>query len=107
MKKGRAASKLCALVPAADESRFADLFLRETTSLGVRATAYRRYEASREIETVVTSLGPVRVKVSEHAGARRATPEFEDVKRLAAELARPALEVSRLLEAELNPRSPP
>jgi uncharacterized protein (DUF111 family) len=101
MKKGRAASKLCALIPAAEESHFAGLFLRETTTLGVRATSYRRYEAVREIETVITSLGPVRVKVSEYAGARRATPEFDDVRRLAAQLAVPAIEVQRRIEGEL------
>jgi uncharacterized protein (TIGR00299 family) protein len=101
MKKGRAASKLCALVPAAEESRFADLFLRETTTLGVRATTYRRYEASRSIETVTTSLGPLRVKVSEHHGVRRMTPEFDDIKRLAAEHNLPAVEVARRLSAEL------
>ncbi len=104
MKKGRAATKLCALVPAAEESRFAGLFLRETTTLGVRATAYRRYEAGRQVETVITSLGPVKAKVSEHAGVRRAAVEFEEVKRLAGELNRPALEIARLLEAELNRR---
>ena len=45
MKKGRAAAKLCALVPAEDEGRFAALFLRETTTLGVRVTHHRRHEA--------------------------------------------------------------
>ncbi|MEX0781631.1 MAG: nickel pincer cofactor biosynthesis protein LarC [Dehalococcoidia bacterium] len=102
MKKGRDATKLCALVPASDEARFADLFLRETTTLGVRATTYRRYEAARTIETIVTSLGPVRVKVSEHGGTRRATPEFEDIKRLAAEHNLPALEIQHRLARELD-----
>ncbi|HEU4598609.1 MAG TPA: LarC family nickel insertion protein [Solirubrobacterales bacterium] len=104
MKKGRAATKLCALVPTAEESRFADLFLRETTTLGVRATTYRRYEASRHVETFESSLGPVRLKVSEHAGLRRVTPEFDDIKRLAAEHNLPALEVSRRLALELDPQ---
>lgn len=102
MKKGRAASKLCALVNADDENRFADLFLRETTTLGVRVTNHRRYEASRTVETVDSSFGPVRVKVSEHAGVRRVTPEFEDIKRLAAERGLPALEVARRLQRELD-----
>jgi hypothetical protein len=102
MKKGRAATKLCALVPAADESRFAGLFLAETTTLGVRATTYRRYEAERVIETASTSLGLVRVKVSEHNGRRRATVEFEDVKRLAAEHNLPAVEVQRRIDREVD-----
>jgi uncharacterized protein (TIGR00299 family) protein len=102
MKKGRSASKLCALVNADDETRFADLFLRETTTLGVRVTSYHRYEASRSVETVDSSFGPVRVKVSEHGGTRRVTPEFEDIKRLAAERGLPALEVARRLQLELE-----
>ncbi len=101
MKKGRAASKLCALVTPDEEHRFAALFLRETTTLGVRVTPFRRYEAERQAESFVSTLGEVRVKVSVVEGHRRAAPEFEDVKALAARLDRPALEVQRLLEAEL------
>jgi uncharacterized protein (TIGR00299 family) protein len=105
MKKGRAASKLCALAPAADEERFAGLFLRETATLGVRVTPYRRYEAARRVETFDSSLGPVRVKVSEWAGRVRAVPEFEDVRALSASTGLPALEVHRRLEAEWEVKS--
>ena len=100
MKKGRSASKLCALVKADDEARFADLFLRETTTLGVRATTHRRYEAQRAIETFESALGPVRVKVGEWKGQRRAAPEFEDVKALAAKHGLPAIDVQRRVERE-------
>ena len=102
MKKGRSAAKLCALVPFDAERRFALLFLAETTTLGVRVTAYRRYEAARRIETRETSLGPVRVKVREWGGTLRLAPEYEDVKALAAALRRPAIEVLRQLERELG-----
>ncbi|MCK6563578.1 MAG: LarC family nickel insertion protein [Dehalococcoidia bacterium] len=102
MKKGRAASKLCALVRAGEEERFADLFLSETTTLGVRAASYRRWEAERHVETFESSFGPVRVKVGEWRGHRRAVPEFEDVKVLSARLGLPAIEVQRRLEAELG-----
>jgi hypothetical protein len=102
MKKGRAATKLCALVAAGEEPRVAGLFLRETTTLGVRTTAYERYEAEREVREVVTSLGPVRVKVSRHAGAERRKPEFDDVRRLAEETGLPALDIYRQLERELG-----
>lgn len=105
MKKGRAASKLCALVTPDDEARFAALFLRETTTLGVRVSEYRRHTAEREVRAVATSLGTVRVKFSEFAGEQCATPEFEDVKALAAKLGLPALAVQRRLEAELTQQS--
>jgi len=101
MKKGRPASKLCALVTPEEEHRFAALFLRETTTLGVRVTPFRRYEAERRVERFASTLGEVRVKVSTAEGRRHATPEFEDVKAVAARLGRPAIEVQRILEAEL------
>ncbi len=102
MKKGRAATKLCALVHAGDEARFADIFLRETTTLGVRTTDYERYEAKRRIAPFESSLGRVRVKWREWAGEWRGAPEFEDVKALAAQLNRPALDVQRIIERELG-----
>ena len=101
MKKGRSASKLCALVPAEEEQRFAALFLRETTTLGVRVTTHRRYEAERRMETFASSLGPVRVKVAAFSGTERRSLEFEDIKSLAAQHGLPALEVQRLLEGEM------
>lgn len=102
MKKGRAATKLCALVASGEESRFAGAFLRETTTLGVRTVAYERYEAERSVETFASSLGTVRVKVSAWEGQVRAMAEHDDVMRLARELGRPAVEVQRALEAELR-----
>jgi len=102
MKKGRAATKLCALVPEDDEGRFAALFLRETTTLGVRTTRYQRYEAARRIETVETSFGPVRVKISEFEGTTRRMLEFEDVKAIAARTGRPAIEVQRQVDHEVQ-----
>ena len=102
MKKGRAASKLCALVQTGGESAMAALIMRETTTLGVRTAPYGRFEAERAIETFASSLGPVRVKMSELDGVRRAAPEFEDVKTLAARLGLPALAVQRTIEAELG-----
>jgi pyridinium-3,5-bisthiocarboxylic acid mononucleotide nickel chelatase len=100
MKKGRAASKLCALARPGDEERLAGVFLRETSTLGVRVNELRRYEAARRIETFASSLGEARFKVRELAGRERAEPEWEDVKALAAKHGWPAIEVSRRLTSE-------
>jgi uncharacterized protein (TIGR00299 family) protein len=100
MKKGRAASKLCLLVEPEREEAFATLMMRETTTLGVRTTAYRRWEAERNIEVFETSLGPVRFKVSSVEGRVRAAPEHDDVVALAARRNLPAVEVQRVLERE-------
>ncbi|MBI2767831.1 MAG: LarC family nickel insertion protein [Chloroflexi bacterium] len=102
MKKGRAATKLCALADPEDEARLAALMVRETSTLGVRVTGYRRYEAARRVETFASSLGEVRVKLREWEGATRAAPEFEDIKALAARRGMPALEVQAVVEADLR-----
>ncbi len=85
MKKGRPGVVLSALAPAAAEPALAQVFLRETTTLGVRVHAIQhRHEARREFRTIETSLGPVRAKIkwigSEVAGVM---PEFEDCRKIA------------------------
>ncbi len=63
MKKGRPGMVLSVLADTTDESALADLILRETTTLGVRAhQLHRRHEAEREIIQVQTSFGPLRAK---------------------------------------------
>jgi len=102
MKKGRAATKLCALAPADKVAHFANVFLTETTTLGVRTTPYSRYEAARRIEEVTTSLGTGRVKVSEWQGTIRRSFEWEDIRSLATQHGIPALEVQRLVKREIG-----
>ena len=104
MKKGRAAQKLSALIPAEQEGHFAALFLRETTTLGVRVTTVRRHEAPRTFETFQSSLGPVRVKVATIDGSERRSLEFDDLKAIAEAHALPLITVQRRLEAELSAR---
>lgn len=100
MKKGRAATKLCVLARPADEERLARAIMRETTTLGVRVTEWRRYEAGRRVETFASSLGDVRVKVREWEGEMRGEPEFEDVKTIAERSGLPGLDVSRRIARE-------
>jgi uncharacterized protein (TIGR00299 family) protein len=84
MKKQRPGVVLGVLAPASSEVVLADIILRETTSLGVRVRPVRRHEAGREIFSVETPFGQVRVKIKrlgdEIVGAM---PEFEDCRRLA------------------------
>lgn len=102
MKKGRPATKLCVMVPREQEARFAGLIIRETTTIGVRVTHAERYEAERHIETVVTSFGSVRVKVSSWQGSEQRIPEFEDIRAIARRTRLPALQVQQQIESELR-----
>ncbi|MFQ5382689.1 MAG: LarC family nickel insertion protein, partial [Dehalococcoidia bacterium] len=102
MKKGRSATKLCALAGEGEEERLSRLMLAETSTLGVRVAAYRRYELERTGETRETQFGPVRVKVSVRDGIRRVMPEYDDVVAIARREGIPAREVQRRLEFELG-----
>jgi hypothetical protein len=106
MKKGRAATKLCALARAGDETRLAEVFFAETSTLGVRTLAYGRFELERSLESRETAFGAVKVKVARRAGRATVEPEFEDVKRIAAEAGLPAFAVYRALLAELGGQPP-
>ncbi len=85
MKKSRPATLLRVLAPPAVESELATLLLRETTTLGVRVHQVRRHVAERDVKTVATPFGPVRVKVKRVEGKTAgAKPEFDDCQALAA-----------------------
>jgi uncharacterized protein (TIGR00299 family) protein len=97
MKKGRAATLLSALVPAELEDAAVALVMRETTTLGVRRRVAERHVAERELATVQTPLGDVRVKRKRWQGADLgAAPEYEDCARLARQHDLPLREVYRL-----------
>ncbi len=97
MKKGRAAVLLSALVPAELEERAVTLLMRETTTLGVRRRSVERHVCEREISSVMTPLGHVRVKRKRWRGEDLgAEPEYEDCARLARRHDLPLREVYRL-----------
>lgn len=107
MKKGRAATLLAALVPAALEDAAVALIMRETTTLGVRRRPAERHVCDREVATVVTRLGPVRVKRKRWQGEDLgAAPEYEDCARLAREHGLPLREVFRLALDSLGDFAP-
>ena len=82
-KKGRPAWTVTVLCGAGEEARFADLLLEHTTTIGARFSRWERRELLREVVSVDTPYGPVRVKsVVTPSGRRRSHPEWEDVKAL-------------------------
>ncbi|MDE2788682.1 MAG: nickel pincer cofactor biosynthesis protein LarC [Chloroflexota bacterium] len=85
MKKNRPGVLLSALGPAHLESRLAEVFLRDTPTLGVRVRPVGRYVADRDIVMVETEYGPMRLKRKWLAGeVVSAAPEYEDVAAAAA-----------------------
>ena len=86
MKKGRPGVLVTVIAPPARREAIEELLFRETTTLGVRRQEWERTALEREIVTVATAYGSVRVKVGRRGGVvYNAQPEFEDCQRLAAE----------------------
>lgn len=85
MKKGRPGAVVSCIARTGHVQELADVFFRELPTLGVRHYPVERSVLHRTHRRVVTSYGPVRVKVgftSEHVCA--VTPEYEDCRALAA-----------------------
>lgn len=66
MKKGRPGHLLSVLCRESDIDALVDVILRETTTLGLRYYAVERRKLHREIISVDTCYGPVRIKVGRH-----------------------------------------
>jgi uncharacterized protein (DUF111 family) len=86
MKKGRPGVLITALAEPACREAVEEVLFRETTTLGVRRTEWVRTVLERELATVDTVYGPIRVKI----GRRGETvynvwPEFDDCQRVAEE----------------------
>ena len=101
MKKGRPGMVLCALAPPERESAVELAMLAETTTIGVRSWRVHRTTVSRRSAVVATSLGDVRVKITEAPTGTRARPEYEDCRALAHQSGKPLPEVMRLVESDI------
>ena len=79
MKKDRPGQLVTVLVRPADRERATGIIFRETSTLGVRYHDAGRDTLSREIVTVTTAFGDIRVKVARHRGSIvNVMPEFDD-----------------------------
>jgi uncharacterized protein (TIGR00299 family) protein len=94
MKKNRPAFQVSALAPPEVAEAVAAAFLRESTTLGVRRHVVSRRTLDRRIERVATPYGEVEIKLGLEGGrVVNAAPEYESVRRLAAERNIPTKEV--------------
>jgi uncharacterized protein (TIGR00299 family) protein len=94
MKKGRPGILVTALVDAAAVGAVEEVLFRETTTLGVRRSECQRTCLAREVVTVETAYGPIRVKRAvRDSRTLNAQPEFDDCERAAGAHSVPAKEV--------------
>ena len=100
MKKNRPGLEVSILCPPERSDALAQLLFDETTTIGLRIYEARRKVLDRELVTVETRYGAVRVKVARRDGrVLNVAPEYEDCQRLAAEKSVPLKEV--ILVAQL------
>jgi len=86
MKKGRIGSRITVLCEVGHSDVLVDALLRETSTFGVRVDEVERVKLARTLKEVQTIFGVVRVKVGMVGEEQlKASPEFEDCARLAAE----------------------
>jgi uncharacterized protein (TIGR00299 family) protein len=90
MKKHRPGVLLTVLAPVELSERIETIIFRETGTLGIRRSISQRRKLLREIVTVTTPWGPIRVKRGWNAaGVAVASPEYEDCARVAREQGTP------------------
>ncbi|BAD76248.1 hypothetical protein BRO54_1579 [Geobacillus proteiniphilus] len=84
MKKNRPGVLLTVLTSATHVEQCEQFMLKETTTLGIRKDIWVREVLERDVVTVATSYGNIRVKQAIHKGkVIRQMPEYEDVKEAA------------------------
>lgn len=83
MKKNRPAVMLSVLCKTGDTEKLSDIIFMETSTIGIRIQELERITLKREIRTVQTELGEVRVKLVSVAGLERVQPEYEDCVKIA------------------------
>src|SRR5687767_3248932 len=109
MKKGRLGTRVEALVQTSDLARLEEKIFLQFTTLGVKTFDVVRNALVRESRLVRFDGRDIRVKVATLPdGTQRAKPEFDDLKRVAEETARPLAEIrsevmSALNEIDLDP----
>lgn len=103
MKKGRLGTRVEALVQSSDLARIEGRIFQQFTTLGVKTFDVVRNALERESTLVRFDGRDIRVKVATLPdGTRRAKPEFDDLRRVAEETARPLAEVRSAVMKALN-----
>jgi len=101
MKKSRPGTVLTALCPPDKVTELSRVLFEESPTIGVRWTAYQRERLAREMVTLTTAYGAITFKVSRLEGrVVTATPEFDEIRRIARAKGLPVREVLDLARAE-------
>jgi uncharacterized protein (TIGR00299 family) protein len=85
MKKNRPGTLLRVIAETRDREKLAGILFGETSTIGIRYYPISRLTLKRASGIVKTRYGKIRVKIIEEPdGTKRASPEYDDLKRIAA-----------------------
>ena len=101
MKKNRPGVLLSVLCAAEDADRMAEEIMKHTSTLGIRRQEMSRYVLKRDVRTISTPYGDVRIKRASGMGVERSKPEFDDVAMLAAENNLPLRTIRKAVEKNI------
>lgn len=78
MKKNRPAYQVTVICRDEDADRMEDIIFEETTTIGIRKIKMERSILKRDIRTISTEFGEMKVKVCELPSGERIYPEYEE-----------------------------
>jgi hypothetical protein len=97
MKKNRPGTLVTVVAAPGHRERIVSVLFEETTTIGVRYQEMARERLERQVITIDTPVGPIRVKVARRGGrVVNASPEFEDCAAAAARRGIPIKDVQAL-----------
>jgi uncharacterized protein (DUF111 family) len=101
MKKSRPGILLTVICPLDKIDVCENIIFRETTTLGIRQTIQKRSILEREIKTVNTQYGDVRVKIASQGKGENKTiinvqPEYEDCAVIARDFNQPLTTIQQM-----------
>jgi hypothetical protein len=100
MKKNRPGILVSVLCTPETSDALAQMLFEQTTTIGVRIYEARRKVLERELLSVETPYGPVKVKVAKREGkVLNVAPEYDDCQRLATEKGVPLKQVMMAAQA--------
>ncbi len=85
MKKNRPGNMICIICDEVHKDELVRLAFRHTTTIGIRQSIHERYVLHRQIDTVDSDYGKVRVKNSQGYGVSKQKYEYDDLYELAKE----------------------
>ncbi|MDF2524399.1 MAG: hypothetical protein K0R31_2040 [Clostridiales bacterium] len=104
MKKSRPSVMLTVLTSKENEEKLVDILMYETSTLGIRRTAAKRYCMKREIIKVNTVYGEISIKIAARGDVVKAAPEYEDCREIAKRTGLSLREVYDIALKEYNNR---